>query len=413
MNKLPKLVVILGPTASGKTDLAIFLAKKFSAEIVNADSRTIYRGMDVGTAKPPLKCLPLDKGEREGVNRQSGNPSQPPLGEGRSLAYFYKGFRHYLFNLINPDERFSAADFKNAALSIIYDIISRGKTPFLVGGTGLYIDAITKNLSLGEAVPPNKKLRKQFEKDLKNTEDIKEILNRYYLRILKLDPEIKIDKNNPRRIIRALEICLAGKKFSKQEKRGEPLFQVLEIGVKASREELHKRINHRVDKMISAGLEKEVRALVKKYGWSSPGMSAIGYREWKDYLAGKVSKAEVAELIRKNTRHYAKRQMTWFGRDKKIKWVSSPREAENRLRVFIPASESRGCGGVYKIKGNVSMGADRSFQGFKQGGGRWMKKTRKVVAANAKTGRAFKTNQGRKRPLRERDTFAAKLRARV
>ena len=339
MSKLPKLIVIFGPTAAGKTDLAVALAKKFNGEIVNADSRTIYRGMDIGTAKPRfqnpprspfvkgggLGCLPLRKGEREGVSGRLTDPSPPPLTKGRRFGYFYKGVRHHLFDLVNPDERFSAAEYKELAIKTICDIISRGKTPFLVGGTGLYIDAVTKNLPLGDAALPNKKLRAQFEKDLKANRA--RALKKYYQKLLKLDPQIKIDKNNPRRIVRALEICLTGRKFSEQEKEGKSLFKVLKIGVNVPRAELYKRINRRVDKMIKSGLEKEVRWLSKKYSWKSSGMSGIGYREWQNYLKScrvethcHASLQSVAENIKKDTRNFAKRQLTWWRRDKSIEW---------------------------------------------------------------------------------------------
>lgn len=299
MKKLPKLIAILGPTASGKTDLAVVLAKKFGGEIVNADSRTIYKGMNIGTAKPKI------------------------------VRGFYRGIRHRLFDIVNPDKGFSAADFKEAALAIINDIILRGKVPFLVGGTGFYIDAITKNLTLGEAVSPNKKLRRQFERDLRINRA--GALKKYYQKLLKLDPKIKIDKNNPRRIIRALEICLTGKKFSEQQKEGAPLFKILEIGVGAPRAELYRRIGGRVDKMMKLGLGREVRKLSKKYNWSSPGMSGIGYREWR----GKSDKSEIAEQIKKNTRNYAKRQLTWFRRDKKIRWISNQNQAQKIIKQFL------------------------------------------------------------------------------
>jgi len=350
MSKLPKLIVILGPTASGKTDLAVALAKKFNGEIVNADSRTIYRGMDVGTAKPPFKFLPLTKGEREGVSNRLADPTPPPLIKGRRFGYFYKDVRHHLFDLVNPNKRFSAAEYKEAAIRAIYDIISRGKVPFLVGGTGLYIEAVVKNLPLGDTVPPNKKLRAQFERDLRVNRA--KALKKYYQKLLKLDPRIKIDKNNPRRIIRALEICMTGKKFSEQQKAGEPPFDALQIGVTASRQELYRRINLRVDQMLKSGLEKEVRLLSKKYSWGTPGMSGIGYREFagklrknkysytykyrsKDGLRKKISLEEVAENIKKNTRNYAKRQLTWWRRDKKIKWTKSQAAAEKSIKSFL------------------------------------------------------------------------------
>jgi tRNA dimethylallyltransferase len=201
--------------------------------------------------------------------------------------------------------------------------------PFLVGGTGLYIEAVVKNLPLGDTVPPNKKLRQKFERDLRANRAA--ALKKYYQKLLKLDPRIKIDKNNPRRIIRALEICLSGKKFSEQAEAGETIFNTLQIGVTAPPEKLYQQIGKRVDKMIKAGLEKEARRLSKKYSWESPAMSGIGYREWRS----DSNKSEIAEQIKKDTRNYAKRQMTWWRRDKKIHWVKNAGAAQKIIKSFL------------------------------------------------------------------------------
>jgi tRNA-2-methylthio-N6-dimethylallyladenosine synthase len=271
----PKLLVVLGPTASGKTDLAVFLAEKFNGELVSADSRMIYKGMDIGTNKP-------------------------------------KEF-HHMVDVVSPDEDFSGAVYKKMALGKIEGIIERGKLPILVGGTGLYIKAVVENLDF-PAVKADKKLRKELEK--KSIEALFEMYR-------KIDKEgaVIIDKNNKRRLIRAIEVCLSTNEPFFKERKGEQLFDVFQIGIKVSKEELEERISKRVERMFKQGLEKEVRKLSKKYGFNIPPMQTIGYQEWQDYFKGLISKEEVRERIKKNTLSFAKRQMTWFKKDKGIKWV--------------------------------------------------------------------------------------------
>lgn len=293
------MIVILGPTASGKTGLSLKLAKKFKGEIVNADSRQIYKGMDIGTGKV------VDK----------------------------KGVVHYLLDVINPSEDFSLADYKNKAEAAIKNILKRGKVPFLVGGTGLYIQAIVDNLEI-PAVPPNKKLRAQFEKELKKPGAIA----KWYKKLLKLDPGAAkvVDKNNPRRIIRALEVCLAtGQPFSKLRERGELLFDVLQLGITMPREKLYKKIDARVDEMIKEGLIDETRKLLKKYNPSLPSMSGIGYKEIGEYLNENYSLAEVVQKIKYRTHAYARRQMTWFKKNKRTKWIKNYKEAEEKIKKWI------------------------------------------------------------------------------
>ncbi|MFA5128814.1 MAG: tRNA (adenosine(37)-N6)-dimethylallyltransferase MiaA [Patescibacteria group bacterium] len=297
--QLPKLIVILGPTASGKTGLSLKLAKKFKGEIVNADSRQIYQGMNVGTGKV------IDK----------------------------KGVEHYLLDVLKPDEEFTLADYKKKALAAIKDILKRGKVPFLVGGTGLYIQSIVDNLEI-PAVPPNKKLRAQFEKEIKKPGAIA----KWYKKLLKLDPGAAeaVDANNPRRIIRALEVCLAtGKQFSKLREKGEPLFDVLQIGINVPRQKLYENIDRRVEKMIKDGLVNETKKLLKKYNPNLPSMSGIGYKEIGEYLLGKQDLVEAAQKIKYRTHAYARRQMTWFRRDKRIKWIKNYKEIEEKIKKWI------------------------------------------------------------------------------
>lgn len=271
----PKLLVIVGPTASGKTDLALFLAKNFNGELVSADSRMIYKGMDIGTNKP-------------------------------------KEF-HHMVDIVSPDDDFNVALYKEAALKKIMDITERGKLPILVGGTGLYVRSIVENLHF-PAIKADKKLRQKLEK---KTE--KELWEMYK----KLDKEgaEKIDRNNKRRLVRAIEVSLLSKEPFFKERKGEQLFDVLQIGIKVGKNELKERIDRRVDLMFKQGLEKEVKKLSKKYGFDIPPMQTIGYREWQDYSKGLISKEEVKEKIKANTLKFAKRQMTWFKKDKSIKWI--------------------------------------------------------------------------------------------
>ena len=271
----PKLVVVLGPTASGKTDLAVSLAKKFNGELISADSRMVYKEMNIGTNKP----------------------KEP----------------HYLVDVVFPNEEFSVAVYKKMAIEKIEEIQERGKLPILVGGTGLYIKAIVENLDF-PAVKANKKLRKELEK--KTAEELFEM----YQKIDKEGANI-IDKNNKRRLIRAIEVCLSTNEPFFKERKGEQLFDILQIGIKIDKEELEKRISKRVDLMFRQGLQKEVKSLSKKYGFKIPPMQTIGYQEWQDYFKGLISKEEVKERIKINTFNFAKRQMTWFKKDQTIKWI--------------------------------------------------------------------------------------------
>ncbi|OGZ31800.1 MAG: tRNA (adenosine(37)-N6)-dimethylallyltransferase MiaA [Candidatus Niyogibacteria bacterium RIFCSPLOWO2_12_FULL_41_13] len=299
MEKL-KIIAIVGPTSSGKSALAVKLAKKFRGEIVSADSRQIYKGMDVGTAKPTKKELKI--------------------------------VPHYLIDIKNPNQNYTLSQYKNDAIKAINKIIKRGKIPFLAGGTGLYIDAVIDNLEIPQ-VKPNQKLRKKLEKEIE-TKGLKYVFDK----LVSLDPESAyiIDPNNPRRVIRALEITLlTNKPFSQQRKKGEPLFHTLKIGLALPPEKLQERINKRVDLMLKNGLLKEVKNLLIKYGSKPIAFDAIGYREIIDYFRGKIPREEVINLIKKNTWRFAKRQMTWFKRDKNICWIDSEKQAEKLARRFI------------------------------------------------------------------------------
>ena len=290
-----KLITILGPTASGKSDLAVKLGKKFDGEIISADSRQIYKEMNIGTAK-------ITKEEMSNIP-------------------------HYMIDIVKPDNNFTLAQFQKKTIKIIKDIQRRNKLPFLVGGTGLYIQSIVDNLKIPET-KPNKKLRNRLEK-LTN----QELVNK----LKKLDPQALkiIDIKNKRRLIRALEICLLTKKpFSEQRKKNKPIFDILQIGLKLDTRNLEQKISQRTKKMIRSGLIEENKKLLKKYGSKPYSMSGIGYQEVILYLKNKITLEEVKELIKIHTRQYAKRQITWFKRDKKIKWIKNYSQAEKLIQLF-------------------------------------------------------------------------------
>ena len=285
------------------------MAKRFNGEIISADSRQIYKKMNIGTAKV------------RGVWQKNKE-----IGE---KVYVYDDVPHYLVDFVDPGEDFSLAQFKDLAVARAKEIASRGKLPMLVGGTGLYIRSVVDNLLI-PAVPPNKKLRRSLE----------EKTNQELMRLLeKLDPEAArtIAAENKRRLIRALEVCIwTGKTFSGQQNRGEPLFDCLQIGLSVPRDELNSRIAERAEKMMKRGLLEEVRALVKqRYGWNLPSMSGTGYKQFAGYFQKKISLAEAAELLKRDTRRYARRQMTWFGRDKRIKWLNNVEEAAKLMAEFL------------------------------------------------------------------------------
>ncbi|MDD4358595.1 MAG: tRNA (adenosine(37)-N6)-dimethylallyltransferase MiaA [Candidatus Pacebacteria bacterium] len=281
--ELAKLIVVLGTTATGKTDLAIKLAKEFNGEIVSADSRLVYKKMNIGTAKPTD----------------------------------FQGIKHYLIDIKNPEEEYNVALFKKDAEKAIDNILKKGKIPFLVGGTGLYISSIVNNIDFPE-IKPDLKLRKELE------EKTEEELFEMYKLLDKEGAEL-IDKKNKRRLVRAIEVAKV-RNFFKNTKR-KPKFDILELGISVEKEELKKRIEKRVDKMIEEGLEKEVKKLSEK----APILETIGYGEWKEYN----NREEVIERIKINTFKFAKRQMTWFKRDKAIKWIKSYTEAKKEIKKFV------------------------------------------------------------------------------
>lgn len=291
----PSLIIILGPTASGKTALSVKLAQKFNGEIISADSRQIYKYMDIGTDKISTKDM--------------------------------SGIKHYMIDIKNPNQVFTMADYQREATRSIGEILNKGKTPFLVGGTGLYINAIAESYELDMA-PPDQELRKELETELseKGAAALHDMLK-------ELDPlsASKIHPNNHRYLIRALEINLKSGK-PKGNRKGEPKYEIFKTGVNWPREELYERINKRVDEQIGRGIFNEIKTLLNQgYTRTLPAMTGLGYKEFFPYLDGEKSIAECLEELKQNTRNYAKRQLTWFGHDDTIYWIT-PAELKETLK---------------------------------------------------------------------------------
>jgi tRNA dimethylallyltransferase len=284
----PPLVVILGPTASGKTGLAIQAARALNGEIVNADSRQIYRHMDIGTAKP----TPADRAAAP----------------------------HHLLDLVAPDETFTVAQYQRAAYQAIDAIHARGRLPLLVGGTGQYITAVLEGWSIPE-VPPNRERRTELE-DFAAEHGARALHDR--LRAADPAAADRIDYRNVRRVIRALEVYLeTGTPITALQRKSPPPYRVLQIGLTMTRESLYERIDARIDRMGEDGLVGEVRALLEAgYTWACPAMSGLGYSQWRPYLEGDATADDVIAVIRRDTRAFARRQYTWFnGHGAGIRWL--------------------------------------------------------------------------------------------
>ncbi len=300
---LPKSVVLLGPTASGKTAWGLRLAEKFGGEIISADSRQIYKYMDIGTAKEP--------------------------GAWRDGAYIASGIRHHLIDFLDPAKVFTAAEWREKAIAHLHTISQAHHLPLVVGGTGLYISTLVDNWEIPR-IPPNPMLRQSLE-----TKDPAELV--HLLETFDLESAKRIDPRNIRRVIRALEVTiLSGRKFSEQRVKGSMLGNFLLIGIDVPREVLIERIDRRIDQMMERGLPEEVARLhARGYSWDLPSMSGIGYREFREYSEGKKSLALVAAQLKQDTRQYARRQMTWFRKQEGIHWCRDYAEAEALVQKFL------------------------------------------------------------------------------
>ena len=301
---MQKVVVICGPTASGKTALSIELAKRINGEIVSADSMQIYDEMNIGTAKP-------DQEEMQGI-------------------------KHYLIGNIKPTNRYSVSEFKKDAISAIKEIISKGKMPIVVGGTGLYVNSLVYGIDYPE-IQINLEYRKELEKIVEEKG-----LQYLFEKAVEIDKEAmkNISPNDKKRILRVLEIYKeTGKTKTELEresrKNGIP-YDYKIFAINMPREILYDRINRRVDIMIEKGLIDEVSSLYEKYGESMlTSMQAIGYKEVVEFLKGNCTKEEMIEKIKMETRRYAKRQLTWFRKIENIQWLDGLNDIQNNVNIIL------------------------------------------------------------------------------
>ena len=288
-----KIICVVGATASGKTDLAVKLAKAVDGEIISADSMQVYKNMPIATAV-------ATKEEQEGVP-------------------------HHLVEFLNTDETFSVANFVERAKVLIDEITARGRVPIVAGGTGLFVDSLVKNISFSE-VGSNAEIRNELAE--KSNDEL-------YEKLLKFDPNAAEDihPNNRKRVIRALELCMSGISKTEQNKNSmlvDSPYDALYIGIGyKDRQKLYDRINKRVDLMLEAGLENEARQMLGKQGLTA--RQAIGHKELQPYIDGKITLDEATENLKRETRRYAKRQLTWFRRNENINWLYADEMSRDEL----------------------------------------------------------------------------------
>lgn len=301
-----KIIVIVGPTAVGKTHVSVELARKLSTEVISADSMQIYKGMDVGTAK-------ITEEEKHGII-------------------------HHMIDIVNPDEDYSVSEFKKDSEAIIDNLLLKNKIPVIVGGSGLYVNSLIYDLDFGNA-KSNEKLREYYTYYHKEHGE-----DALYDKLMKIDPVSaeKIHKNNVKRVIRALEVYdITGKKFSELNtdiRKESNKYDFILIGLSMERKILYERINQRVDEMLSNGLVGEVRKLIESgYDKNLVSMRGIGYKEIIDYLEGNMDLEEASYILKRNTRRFAKRQYTWFLKDKNVKWFSMDNldEIDNTIKDIL------------------------------------------------------------------------------
>ena len=297
-----KVIVIGGPTASGKTALSIELAKKINGEIVSADSMQIYKDMDIGTAKPTAEEM--------------------------------QGIKHYMLDFLSPEERFSVADYKKRAKEAIKEILEKGKVPIVIGGTGLYIETLIYEIEFAQ-IDTDLSYRKELEKIVEEKG-----LEYLYNKAIEIDPEAmkKISPNDQKRILRVLELYHQTGKTKTQldaESRKEVEYDYKLFAINMDREKLYDRINRRVDIMLKDGLVEEVKALCKKYKKFPTAMQGLGYKEVVEYLNGDASYEEMVEKIKTESRRYAKRQITWFKKYENLTWIDGLSDVQKNVDIII------------------------------------------------------------------------------
>lgn len=296
--KAKPLVAIVGPTAVGKTRVSIQLAQEFNGEIVSADSRQVYRGMDIGTAKPTV--------------------------EERRLV------PHHLIDVVAPGEPFTLAEYQQAAYAAIADIHAHGHLPLLVGGSGLYVRAVLDGLSIPRVAPD---LARRAELERADAAAL-------YAHLQQLDPlaAARIDPRNKRRVIRAIEVCeIAGEPLSRLQSQRAPNYRVLRIGLTLPRQELYRRINMRVDEMMAVGLVEEVRGLLERgYPLDTPALSGLGYRQMALYVRGEATLEEATRLLKRDTRRFVHHQYSWFRPDDpRIHWFDLSTSGYDAIRELL------------------------------------------------------------------------------
>ena len=298
-----KVIVICGPTASGKTALSIELAKKINGEIVSADSMQIYKDMDIGTAKPTIEEM--------------------------------QGIKHYLIGYVSPEQRYSVADYKKDAKKAIKEILEKGKIPIVVGGTGLYIDSLIYEIEYQD-IKLDAQYRKQLEDEVKE-KGLEELYKK--AKIIDEKAMEKISLTDKKRILRVLEIYHAtGKTKTEQEiesRKKEVEYDYKVYALNWDRQKLYDRINKRVDIMIEQGLIQEVKQILEKYSTFPTAMQGLGYKEVVDYLNGIYTKEEMVEKIKMETRRYAKRQLTWFRKNKQTIWLNAEDTTQKNINIIL------------------------------------------------------------------------------
>ena len=301
---LPPLIVVVGPTAVGKTATAVRLCQDFSGEIVSADSRQIYRGMDIGTAKPTSMQL-------------AATP-------------------HHLIDVVDPDQTLGLAEYQQKAYAAITDVLGRDRTPFLVGGTGQWVHAVVQGWCVPQVSPdPQLRADLQAEAELFGSQQL-------HARLTEVDPAAaaKIDFRNVRRVIRALEVYLkTGVPISQQQRAQTPPYRILQIGLTVPREMLYAHVDARVDRMMAEGLLAEVQGLIDSgYGLNLPAMSGLGYRQIGQHLTGHITLDRAVSLIKKETRRFIRQQYNWFRlNDPTIHWLDSSADPPDAASQLVAA----------------------------------------------------------------------------
>lgn len=300
----PKVIVIVGPTASGKTALSIELAKQINGEIVSCDSMQIYKDMNIGSAKPSLEEM--------------------------------QGIKHYMIDIVEPDKRFSVAEYKKQAEKAIEEILSKGKMPIIIGGTGLYADSLIYGIEY-----PEIEFDKNYRNELENLANDKDGLSKLYERAKEIDSKAieKISQNDKKRILRILEIYHSTGKtkteLEAESRKNEVKYDYRVFAINMDRQILYDRINKRVDIMIENGLIEEVKNLLDKYKDFPTAMQGLGYKEVAEYLDGTLTKDEMIEKIKQETRRYAKRQLTWFRKNKNTIWIDGLNDLQSNINIIL------------------------------------------------------------------------------